>query len=428
MNTEVLRKGVVDLKNWVSVPEFGVHEVKCRQYLETLSPSDLANVRRIVGVVAELNQKFQDADYLRNRNIKYGVIAVGSTVRPEAQRIRFPRDINLRVIGNVPTESPFKYYSISAAIDAFNDEEKNQGRYRMASKIASHYPINTLTRGNIVQWVGLDDQDPSFVLIFRKGLPIHVSISGVDRPDFDSHLKEERKQGGRFSVLLNGETESRNLYWEPARALKNRIDGRMTPKAKAAATNGLSKVRDGLREHDSLQVYQGFIECLSIYAYGECAFTNGTTKIINWDSPPLINTPEHRYLTVLSNLGESLRQGESNRTRQILKGLTAIYGSRGDSGGPPCNPEVLSTIGLVVTGIAPLVEAGKLDMAGKTLKSDWDYQIMQIVNSFSSGDRELISAFLFEFIHSTGQFLKREKIKLFDGLATDIAFIVLSSP
>lgn len=400
---EALKERAIDLRNRVKPPEFGVHEIPYRTYLETLGQSDLANVRRVVSTVAELNRDFQNGQVICGCDIvstdgtvnklKYGVIAVGSTVRPENKRTHYPKDIDLRVVSNTPDSHHSRAASISFVREALIGEfQKSAIRYEEFEPTANNYPAET-TDHKVADWISNDKDDHSFVVRFRRGLPVHVSISGMSQPDTDSHLMEERRRGGHFSILINGETESRHLYWEPKAAHENRIKKRITPRVNIAARSGMIKSLEALtdlldtHDLDLLKYYQGLVEYTSSLAFGEHAFEDGTTTVIDWDKLPQIDFPERRYLTVISNVGESLRMGDLDRTAQILKGLRAMYGSRGESGGPPCNPEILYAIVVVKSCLDQVISAGKLGKINRTLGSDLEYQIIKIVNGYAAGDR-----------------------------------------
>jgi len=420
---EAVREKAIDFRNRVKPPEFGAHEIPCRTFLESLGPSDLANVRRVVSIVAELNRDFQngqvtcDCDIVATdasvNNLQYGVIAVGSTTRPESKRAHAPKDIDLRIMSNTSCGYP-RAASISLVMKALIGELQKSGiPYEEYGVTISRYQIET-TDHRPIEWVNYDNNDPSFVVEPEKGLRLHVSISGMERPDVDAHLKEERRRGGHFSVLLNGETESRHLYWEPKAAHDNRIKKRITPKVSAVGVAGLKKLLEATlntSDFDLLNYYQGLVEFTSAFAYGEYAFKDGTDSvIIDWDKPPQIDVPEYRYLTALSNIGESLRMGELDRTKQMLKGLTAVYGSRGESGGLPCNPEILYSIGVIKTCLDHFVEAGKLEATSAALRSNLDYQIVQIVNGYAAGDRLKVMQALMDFSALTEDFMKNKKV------------------
>lgn len=53
-----------------------------------------------------------------------------------------------------------------------------------------------------IRFVDWYNTNPSFVIRPKEGLSLHVSISGTDAWDLDTHLTGERKRGGSFSVLM----------------------------------------------------------------------------------------------------------------------------------------------------------------------------------------------------------------------------------
>jgi len=403
---EAIRERAIDFRNRVKPPEFGANELPCRTYLEKLGPSDLAHVQRVVSAVSELNRDLQNgldsissshgsiATGIPVDHVRFGVIAVGDTVRPEDQKDHAPEDIDLRVVNNLPAGTSERFVATNFIHGALTAKAERAG-------LMVHLrPTGT---------------EPGVLIEFRNGLPIHVTYSAIYFPDTVNYLREERRSREYFSVLLNDETESRHLYWEPKQANEARLRRRITPRVAAIAEVGYKFFKESeekalTSDLELLRCYCGVVEFQEALVFGEHAIKDGATTVVDWRKPPQIDAPEHRYLTVLSNIGISLRMGDLDRTRQILKGCTALYGSRGESGGAPCNPEILYALGAVINKLNQIADVGKLGEINSATRSGLDYQIVKIVNGYAAGDRLMVAEALRDINKLTNRFMLSRNI------------------
>lgn len=117
-----------------------------------------------------------------------GVIAVGSTTRPEHKRHHPPKDIDLRILHSVPEGHRVK------RADVINLLRETVRKY------LKDQSIDFTER----EWAhGYDVVPcPSFTTRNHTGLPLHIIISGVDTPDLETHLAEERRENKYFVFFL----------------------------------------------------------------------------------------------------------------------------------------------------------------------------------------------------------------------------------
>lgn len=116
--------------------------------------------------------------------VRLGVIAVGSTTRPEYKRNHSPKDIDLRILHSVPEGH------MSRRVDVVNLLRSSVRGY------LKDHSIDFTER----EWAhGYDVVPcPSFTTGNHTGLPLHIIISGVDTPDLETHLAEEGRENKYF--------------------------------------------------------------------------------------------------------------------------------------------------------------------------------------------------------------------------------------
>ena len=103
---------------------------------------------------------------------------------------------------------------------------------------------------------------------------------------------------------------------------------------------GLNLLANGIETANPFMTYEGLFTYTLASIYGE----NGISPKINWSKPPVVGEPERRYLTVLTNAAGAVREGDIQKLEAFKAGFTAIKGTNADSGGPPCNPEILCLV------------------------------------------------------------------------------------
>lgn len=163
-------------------------------YLESLSPEDNNHVRDFLGFI------YNNFYYWGSGEV--AVIAVGSTVRPEAQRHHSPEDIDLRILNTI---SPPK--TKQRGVDYIKDTIRF---YLQTKKIEFEEHKSTVenrmvpnSRNELVSYVDWYNTDPSFVAKYPSGLPLHISIAGVESWDIETYLRKERENNAHFTVLYS---------------------------------------------------------------------------------------------------------------------------------------------------------------------------------------------------------------------------------
>lgn len=186
----------------------------------------------------------------------------------------------------------------------------------------------------------------------------------------------------------------------------NRIKRRWTPRVRKAMRGGLEMLRISIERQDSMLAYRGIVDYTVASIFGERG-----VGAIDWEQPPHIDTPEQRYLVFLSNLGKSFREGHYDKTRRMMKGLTAYYGSNADSGGFPCNPEVLCSLMSVETDLQTILETCPPTPEDYKLGYKLEDQIIEMVQGYSTGKRLRVAKATMNFGEITESYLRHRKIE-----------------
>lgn len=183
----------------------GPNEVARDFYLETLSDIDRQRVTGFVLAFQVRAEQFQGE--------KVGIIAFGSSVKPEHMRFHPVEDIDLRVLTSAPASSSKQSDLIQRAIDIIREYADGQEQgfefypdctaYRRVLELTTSDPVTGKRKKEIGPYfVDYDNNDPSFFIHAPKGgLPLHVSISGPGKETLDSHIKKEHAQKQHFSVI-----------------------------------------------------------------------------------------------------------------------------------------------------------------------------------------------------------------------------------
>ncbi|MBI2031453.1 MAG: hypothetical protein HYT08_02450 [Candidatus Levybacteria bacterium] len=179
-------------------------EIPSSEYLDTLSGIDRERVQRLIAAFQENGQFFQGE--------KIGVIAIGSSVKPERKRFHPLNDIDLRILNSAPANTAMRVGLIDRTIDTVSDFAKQYGLdFRYFPDHTESYKVVKVTmfgeNGKAIRETGpffldYNNHDPSFVIKGPEGsLPLHVSISAAPEDTLQRHLQEERRQNQYFSVL-----------------------------------------------------------------------------------------------------------------------------------------------------------------------------------------------------------------------------------
>lgn len=194
---EALRQRFVPDRLFGRIPERGTRELPVDAYLDGLTEHDRQQVLQFVEFARSLRERLP--------GVKIGVIAIGSTTRPESDRHHPTEDIDLRILNSAPMNSEQQKVVIRDIISLTRDYLEQEGTE--FEEVEHTVETRMIWGGSgddkeLMPFVDWYNTNHSFVTKPKEGLPLHVSISGTDAWDLDTHLVEERKHGGRFSVLM----------------------------------------------------------------------------------------------------------------------------------------------------------------------------------------------------------------------------------
>ncbi|MEK7502417.1 MAG: hypothetical protein AAB609_02735 [Patescibacteria group bacterium] len=194
---EALRQRFVPDRLLRRIPERGARECSPEVYLEGLTEQNRQQVVQFVKFTQSLREKLP--------GVRIGVIAIGSTTRPKSDRHHPAEDIDLRILNSAPINSEQQKVAIGHIINATRDYLRQEG---VEFEEANHTVETRMVWGysgdkkELMPYVDWYNTNPSFVTKPKVGLPLHISISGTDAWDLETHLAEEKKHGGSFSVLM----------------------------------------------------------------------------------------------------------------------------------------------------------------------------------------------------------------------------------
>lgn len=182
------------LRNFVGDPRSN-NELTYDEYLASLSEVDKAKVIGFIDYTKTLGQSL---------GVGLAITAVGSTLRQAAERHHMPEDIDLRVLNTASPESQERTVAIERIKDAVRDYFRGK-----------HIPIDEQNctvstrmvwgssgdKKELLPFVDWYNNDPSFIAKYPEGLPLQISISGVDNYDMSTYLRKEREHNTRFALL-----------------------------------------------------------------------------------------------------------------------------------------------------------------------------------------------------------------------------------
>lgn len=160
------------------------------------------NKRSIRGLLMHLMLNYQ-----RIGAAEVGVIAFGSSVRPEELRTHPVGDIDLRIVSNPPKDPVTGELVwgeiVPNTVDLVREFAEHEGQG------FEYNPRSTVNRipmlspyGTYFSFMDYNNQDPSFIVEPHEGgLPLHISISHSGSETLDSRLREEVRQRQHYSLL-----------------------------------------------------------------------------------------------------------------------------------------------------------------------------------------------------------------------------------
>ena len=163
------------------------------EYLLQLGITNRQNVERFIRSIAGLASEMP-------AGVRLGVLAVGSTT--ETVRRHDPEDIDLRVLNSTKPSTRDRYLAVEQISDGVRRNLNNAGADFTEFTSTSSKAMVKSTTGEEVSFVEYNNDDPSFEVMQQESLPLHISISGQDRLDLDSHLEKERRHHTNAVVLF----------------------------------------------------------------------------------------------------------------------------------------------------------------------------------------------------------------------------------
>lgn len=198
-------KGGIDVVRTAQnlVTPLSTNEIPAPTYLESLAPEDRQHVEDFLSYARTLHQTLFGNDI--------AVTAVGSTVMPEARRHHPPADIDLRILNSAPPMNTQRMHVIDlvrVGIKAHLEQTGLQFEEDKAT-VSSRMVESTSWDGNGNKKKGLTpfldwyNNDPSITVHYPEGLPLQLSISGIDNWDLPTFLNRERQRNNYFALLLD---------------------------------------------------------------------------------------------------------------------------------------------------------------------------------------------------------------------------------
>ena len=147
---EALRQRLVPDRFFGRIPERGTRELSPEAYLDGLTEQDRQQILQFVEFARSLRERLP--------GVRFGVIAIGSTTRPEIERHHPAEDIDLRVLNSTPVNSEQQKVVIGNIMSAIRDHLRQEG---MESEEANHTVETRMVWGysgnkkELLPWVGL---------------------------------------------------------------------------------------------------------------------------------------------------------------------------------------------------------------------------------------------------------------------------------
>ncbi len=118
---------------------------------------------------------------------------------------------------------------------------------------------------------------------------------------------------------------------------------------------GLGMIAESMLTADVVVFYKGLMQYTIPLNFGQ------EVELPKWNKPPIMTNREERYLSVLNKLADHLERGQFAQVRMTLGGLKTYWGSRADSGGIPCCPELMIIYGQISQTVDRLLKSGQLE-------------------------------------------------------------------
>lgn len=177
----------------------GDNEIDSKNFLNSLSDVDRKNVEGVVLFIEKINL----INSLTDQNVKVGIIAVGSSVKPEKYRTHRVGDIDLKVLNSADLGS-WKRKNVVARLRVEMERNLKINHQFISYENTEYLKRRFTLLDGMQEEKAYDDEDPCFktLPLPTEGLPLHVCISGIKKPEMRMHILTERKEGKFFSPLF----------------------------------------------------------------------------------------------------------------------------------------------------------------------------------------------------------------------------------
>jgi len=180
----------------VSSKEGWDSELRTEAYLDSLDEIS----RRKVDEFSDFSRRLQD----QLRAVQIAVTAVGSSTVSEERRHHPVEDVDLRILNSAPPHSMDRSSAILSIREGVRGYlMKNGDQFVEDNSTLEERLIKGKVGGRdtLIPFVSWYNDDPSF-LVQGEGLPLHISISGIDNYELDRYLGLESKKWTSAVLLV----------------------------------------------------------------------------------------------------------------------------------------------------------------------------------------------------------------------------------
>ncbi len=163
-------------------------EVPIATFMESLSTPDRANVTAFVQFMYGLSSPLP---------YDLAVTAVGSATKGVDTLSRTFNDIDLRVLHSVKGVA-----AREVVVEQLRDSIRTHLIEHGLEFEENENTLSTIITKSGSRFADFYNRDPSFIVNFGQGHPLHVSLSGADNPPLEKYLTYEVDRARPFSLLF----------------------------------------------------------------------------------------------------------------------------------------------------------------------------------------------------------------------------------
>lgn len=144
-------------------------------------------------------------------DVQIAVTVVGSSTRSEEKRHHPVRDIDLRILNSADPNSDLRLSTVGTireAVRGYLEESQvtfDENEVTMEERMVSGFGFDPDTGKRIEElmpYVDWYNNDPSFTTNSDTGIPLHISISGIDNFSLPKYLQKEQEMKTDIVLLL----------------------------------------------------------------------------------------------------------------------------------------------------------------------------------------------------------------------------------